>query len=368
MKKKYDLLLVGGGLFNAIIAREASRDGLSCLVIEKKAHLGGCLFCENVEDITVHKYGAHIFHTKEKWIWEYMSGLCVFNHFVNSPLARYKDKIYNLPFNMNTFYQLWGVITPEQARQKINEQRGKNDESNLEAKALSLVGTDIYYKLIKGYTEKQWGVPADQLPAFIIERLPLRFTYDNSYFSDPYQGVPIGGYNTIISQCFEKCDVMLNTDYFDCREIEQVARRVVFTGMIDEYFDYVYGKLEYRSLLFENSVLDCSNFQGCAVVNYTEKEIPYTRIIEHKHFEFGQQEKTVITKEYPLKWEPGLKPYYPVNTPFNNKLYDQYRKLALKKTNVYFGGRLGHYKYYNMDQVVDISLKVYKQIKDTMVL
>ena len=360
---KYDLLLVGAGLFNAIIAREATKRRKKCLVIEKRNHIGGNLYCENVEGINVHKYGAHIFHTSNEPVWKYMNELCRFNHYINSPLARYKDKIYNLPFNMNTFYQLWGTITPEETLTKLNEQKLKiSNPANFEEQALSLVGADLYERLIKGYTEKQWGQEATQLPAFIINRVPVRFTYNNNYFNDVYQGIPIGGYNSIFEECFKNCDVILNEDFFNNQQLANKADVVVFSGMIDQYYNYRFGQLEYRSLRFESEVLDMENYQGNAVVNYTEKEIPYTRIIEHKHFEFGEQAKTVITREYPLQWRCGLEPYYPVNTEENQKIIQQYKLLAQKETNVYFGGRLGLYQYMDMDQTVKEAVALLEKL------
>ena len=361
--KKYDLLLVGAGLFNAIIARGATKQGKKCLVVEKRNHIGGNLYCENIEGINVHQYGAHIFHTSNKKVWDYMNELCEFNHYINSPLARYKDKLYNLPFNMNTFYQLWGTITPEETLAKLEEQKLKiATPCNFEEQALSLVGSDLYEKLIKGYTEKQWGQDAAQLPSFIIQRLPIRFTYNNNYFNDIYQGIPIGGYNSIFEKCFEGCDIVLNTDFMENQHLAKEAKTIVFSGRIDQYYNYCFGQLEYRSLRFENEILDTDNYQGNAVVNYTEREVPYTRIIEHKHFEFGTQAKTVITKEYPQSWKPGLEPYYPVNTEKNNSLYQKYRELSLKETNVCFGGRLGSYQYYDMDKVVEAALLTSNQL------
>ncbi len=359
----YDYLLVGAGLFNAIFAREAKKDGKKCLVVEKRNHKGGNLYCENIKSINVHKYGAHIFHTNDKAIWNYMRDLCEFNHYINSPLAKYKDEIFNLPFNMNTFYQLWKVRFPHEAIDKIEKQRLKiENPTNLEEQALSLVGTDIYEKLIKGYTEKQWGRDAKTLPAFIIKRIPVRFTYNNNYFEDVYQGIPKGGFNSIFDQCFEGCDLFLNTDFFANKDIINSAQKTIFSGMIDQYYDYCYGQLEYRSLVFENEILDIPNYQGNAVVNYTEREIPYTRIIEHKHFEFGTQSQTVITKEYPKQWNRGSEPYYPVNTERNNQILLKYKDLALKEKNVHFGGRLGAYQYWDMDKTVNESLLLYKKL------
>ncbi|MFV0329288.1 MAG: UDP-galactopyranose mutase [Dysgonomonas sp.] len=362
-KYKYDYLLVGGGLFNAIFAYKASQENKKCLVIERRAHLGGNIYSETVEGINVQKYGAHIFHTKNKSVWEFMQTLCQFNHYINSPLARYQNKIYNLPFNMNTFYQLWGVKTPQEAKDKIKSQQIKIDNpSNLEEQALSLVGYDIFEKLIKGYTEKQWGTKASKLPAFIINRIPLRFTFNNNYFEDPYQGIPIGGYSPIIEKCFAHSDILLNTDFIKEHSLRGLAKSMVYTGMIDEYYNYQYGALEYRSLNFEEKILDSENFQGNAVVNYTEQSIPYTRIVEHKHFEFGTQPKTVISIEYPCKWDKGAEPYYPINTQGNNLLYAKYKELAKNENNVYFSGRLGTYQYNDMDKTVHDALKLYETL------
>ncbi len=358
----YDYLIVGAGLFGAVFAHEMTAKGKKCLVIDKRAHIGGNIYTEEIEGINVHKYGAHIFHTSKKEIWDYVNKFATFNRYTNSPVARYKDEIYNLPFNMNTFNKLWGVITPQEAREKIEEQvkeAGIVNPSNLEEQAISLVGKDIYEKLVKGYTEKQWGKRADELPAFIIKRLPVRMTYDNNYFNDLYQGIPVGGYTPMIEKLLEGSDVLLNTDYFGDREaFNNKAEKVLFTGMIDEYFDYCFGELEYRSLKFESQVLDTDNYQGNAVVNYTEYEVPYTRIIEHKHFEYGTQPKTVITKEYPARWKHGDEPYYPMNDEKNNALYEKYKELATKEDKVLFGGRLGMYKYYDMHNVIEEALKL----------
>ena len=322
--QKYDCLIVGAGLYGSIFAFEMNKKGKKCLVIDKRDHIGGNIYCENIEGINVHKYGAHIFHTSNKEVWEYINQFCEFNNYINSPVANYKGEIYNLPFNMNTFNKLWGVRTPEEARRKIEEQKkefGIVESKNLEEQAISLIGKDIYEKLIKGYTEKQWGRKATELPAFIIKRLPVRFIYDNNYFNDRYQGIPIGGYTKIIEKMLEGIEIKLNTNFFDNREyFENIAEKIVFTGMIDEFYNYQFGKLEYRSLRFETEILNEENYQGNAVVNYTEREIPYTRIIEHKHFEFGKQEKTVITREYPSEWKEGDEPYYPVNDEKNNNL------------------------------------------------
>ncbi|WP_461206111.1 UDP-galactopyranose mutase [Clostridium sp. DL1XJH146] len=361
MSKKYDYLIVGAGLFGAIFAYEATRQGKKCLVVDRRNHIGGNIYCESIEGINVHKYGAHIFHTSNKNVWEYVNQFAEFNRYTNSPIVNYNGEIYNLPFNMNTFSKLWGVFTPQEAKSKIEEQKkeaGITESKNLEEQAISLVGTDIYEKLIKGYTEKQWGRKATELPAFIIKRLPVRFTYDNNYFNDRYQGIPEGGYNEITEKMLDSIDVELNTDYFTNKErLDEIADKVVFTGMIDEFYDYRFGKLEYRSLKFENEVLDIENYQGNAVVNYTDAATPFTRIIEHKHFEFGTQPKTVITKEYPVEWKPGDEPYYPVNNNKNNELFIKYKELADKEENVIFGGRLANYKYYDMHHVIYHALE-----------
>ena len=357
----YDYLVVGSGLFGSIFAYEANKKGYKCLVIDKRSHVGGNIYTEEIEGIQVHKYGAHIFHTSNKMVWEYIQQFTEFNRFTNSPIAYYKGEIFNMPFNMNTFNRLWGVVTPEEAQKKIAEQiyqSGIKEPKNLEEQAISLVGKDIYEKLIKGYTQKQWGRACNELPSFIIKRLPVRFTYDNNYFNDLYQGIPIGGYTQIIEKMLDGIEVYTNYDFFEHKEeLQKMAKKIVFTGMIDQYFDYCYGELEYRSLKFEEEVLDCSNYQGNAVVNYNEYEIPYTRVIEHKHFEFGQQEKTVITREYPEKWEKGDEPYYPMNDEKNNKLYEKYKLLADKEKDVIFGGRLGMYKYFDMHHVIEEALK-----------
>lgn len=358
----YDYLIVGGGLFGSVFAYEAKKRGKKCLVIDKREHIAGNIFTEEIEGIQVHKYGAHIFHTSNKQVWEYMNQFAEFNHYVNSPIAVYKDEVYNLPFNMNTFSKMWGIKRPEEAQHIINEQisaLGIEEPSNLEEQALVLVGKDIYEKLVKGYTEKQWGRPCKELPAFIIKRLPIRFIYDNNYFNDRYQGIPIGGYTQIVKKMLEGVEVKLGTDYFEfIKENKDIAEKTVFTGMIDEYFQYALGVLEYRTVRFETEILDTKNYQGNAVVNYTDGEVPYTRIIEHKHFEFGQQEKTVISKEYSLEWKQGMEPYYPVNNEKNNFLYEEYKKLASKESRVIFGGRLGSYRYYDMDKVVEQALKL----------
>ncbi len=358
---QYDYLIVGSGLFGAVFAHEAKKKGKKCLVIDKRNHQGGNVYCEQVEGINVHKYGAHIFHTNDKEIWDYVNQFVEFNRYTNSPIAFYKDEVYNLPFNMNTFQQLWGVRTPEEAQNKIEEQvkaSGIKDPKNLEEQAISLVGIDIYEKLIKGYTEKQWGRKATELPAFIIKRLPVRFTYDNNYFNDKYQGIPIGGYNKLIEGLLDGIEVRLEVDFFAQREeFTQIADKIVFTGKIDEFYNNQFGSLEYRSLKFETKTLDQANFQGNAVINYTESKIPYTRIIEHKHFEFGTQKKTVITYEYPDEWSLGKESYYPVNDDKNNAIYNQYKSLAEKDKNIIFGGRLAEYKYYDMHQIIGSALK-----------
>ncbi|QNU67707.1 UDP-galactopyranose mutase [Ruminiclostridium herbifermentans] len=365
----YDYLIVGTGIFGSIFAYEANRRGKKCLVIDKRSHIGGNIYTSLVEGINVHNYGAHIFHTSNKDLWEYVNKFAEFNRYTNSPVARYKSEIYNLPFNMNTFNKMWGVTTPLEAKAKIQQQieeAGILEPKNLEEQAISLVGRDIYERLVKGYTEKQWGRRATELPCFIIKRLPIRFTYDNNYFNDKYQGIPIGGYTQIIEKMLKGIEVRLNMDFFMHREeLTALADKIVFTGMIDEFYNYCYGELEYRSLRFETEVLDCENYQGNAVVNYTEYEIPYTRIIEHKHFEFGCESqnvnpKTVITKEYPVAWKHGDEPYYPMNDDRNNELYAKYRALADKEKKVIFGGRLGMYKYFDMHNVVAEALSCVK--------
>jgi len=355
-KKLYDYLVVGAGLFGAIFAYEANKWGKKVLVIDKRNHMGGNCYCENIEGINVHKYGPHIFHTSNKEVWEYINQFVNFNNYINSPIAYYKGEIYNLPFNMNTFNKLWGVVTPDEAKLKIKEQI-RNAEvkkiQNLKEKAISLVGTDIFEKLIKGYTEKQWGRNCTELPAFIIERLPVRFKYDNNYFDDKYQGIPIGGYNKMFKKLLNGIKVKLNSNFFENKEeYGKISEKIVYTGMIDQFYNYKFGVLEYRSLKFENEILDINNYQGNAIVNYTEREIPYTRIVEHKHFEYRNQKKTVITKEYPIEYEQSVEPYYPVNDEKNNVIFEKYKKLTNGELNVIFGGRLADYKYYNMDQVV----------------
>ncbi len=359
--KKYDYVLVGGGLYSGVFAYLARKQGKKCLVLEKREHLGGNLYCEETEGIHVHRYGAHIFHTSNRKVWQFVNELAEFNRYTNSPVANYLGEMYNLPFNMNTFSKMWGVSTPEQAKAKIDEQRQviTSEPKNLEEQAISLVGTDIYEKLVKGYTEKQWGRDCKELPAFIIKRLPVRFTYDNNYFNDLYQGIPIGGYNVITDKLFEGCDVELSVDYLDNREhYDSLGEKIIYTGMIDAFYGYQFGKLEYRSLKFETETLNTDNYQGVAVVNYTDRETPYTRIIEHKHFEFGTQDKTVITREYPVDWSEGMEPYYPVNDETNQNLYQAYEKLAQKEERVIFGGRLAEYKYYDMDKVIESAFKM----------
>lgn len=357
MMKKYDYVLVGSGLFAGTFAYEAGKRGKKCLVVEKRSNLGGNIYCEKIEDINVHKYGAHIFHTSNRKVWEFVNSLVEFNRYTNSPVANYHGEIYNMPFNMNTFSKMWDdVRTPAEAKARIAEQKAKitGEPKNLEEQAISLVGEDIYKKLVKGYTEKQWGRDCKDLPAFIIKRLPVRYTYDNNYFNDLYQGIPIGGYNVLIDALFAGCDVELNVDYNENKEkYNELGEKVLYTGTLDSYYDYCYGKLEYRSLKFETEVLDEENHQGVAVVNYTDRETPYTRMIEHKHFEYGTQEKTVVTKEYPADWEEGMEPYYPINDERNQSLYQKYAELAAKEENMIFGGRLAEYKYYDMDKVIE---------------
>lgn len=355
----YDYLIVGAGFFGAVFAHEAQKRGKRCLVVERRGHIGGNCYTADVESIHVHRYGAHIFHTSDRQIWTYINQFCTFNNYVNSPIANYRGEIYNMPFNMNTFSRLWNISTPAEAKAIIDAQRADApaQPQNLEEQAISLVGRDIYEKLVKGYTEKQWGRPCTELPAFIIRRLPVRFRYDNNYFNDRYQGVPEGGYTPIFEKLLDGIEVRLNCDYFDHKdELRAQCRKVVFTGPIDRYFDYCYGPLQFRSLRFESEVLDMENYQGNAVVNYTDRETPYTRVIEHKHFEFGTQPKTVITREYPMDWHPGDEPYYTVNDEKNDQLYQRYAALAERETDVLFGGRLGEYKYYDMDKVIASAL------------
>lgn len=357
---KYDYLVVGAGLYGAVFAYEAKKAGKRVLVIDKRPHIAGNIYTEELEGINVHKYGAHIFHTSDKAVWEYINQFAEFNNYINSPVAVYKDELYNLPFNMNTFSKMWNIRTPEEAKHIIEKQKAEcavGEPKNLEEQALSLVGRDVYEKLVKGYTEKQWGRSCTELPAFIIRRLPCRFTYDNNYFNDRYQGIPVGGYTAIVEKMLENIEVRLNVNFLENRpEYENIADKIVYTGMIDQFYDYKLGVLEYRSVRFETEVLDCENYQGNAVVNYTDREVPYTRIIEHKHFEFGKQEKTVISREYSSEWKKGDEPYYPVNDEKNNSLYEKYRELSQKENKVIFGGRLGGYKYYDMDKVIRAAL------------
>ena len=392
--KKYDYLIVGSGLFGATFAHLAHKQGKTCLVIDKRPHLGGNIYCENIEGINVHKYGAHIFHTSNKEVWDFVNAIVEFNRYTNSPVANYKGKLYNLPFNMNTFYQMWGVTTPEEAQAKIDEQKaeavakmkadGVSEPRNLEEQAQVLIGKDIYERLIKGYTEKQWGRKCTDLPAFIIKRLPVRLVFDNNYFNDKYQGIPVGGYNKLIDGLLEGIDTMTSVDFFadniqkltenkesslkaglikDCWK--EIAEKLVFTGKIDQFYDYQFGKLNYRTVRFEQEIIDCPNYQGNAVVNYTEQEVPYTRVIEHKHFEmFGVEvyncPKTVISKEYSTEWKDGMEPYYPVNDKENSELYAQYKNLADQEKDVIFGGRLAEYKYYDMAPIIEKALAMFK--------
>lgn len=392
--KKYDYLIVGSGLFGATFAHLAHKQGKTCLVIDKRPHLGGNIYCETIEGINVHKYGAHIFHTSNKEVWDFVNAIVEFNRYTNSPVANYKGKLYNLPFNMNTFYQMWGVTTPEEAQAKIDEQKaeavakmkadGVNEPRNLEEQAQVLIGKDIYERLIKGYTEKQWGRKCTDLPAFIIKRLPVRLVFDNNYFNDKYQGIPVGGYNKLIDGLLEGIDTMTSVDFFagniqklaenkeasqkaglikDCWQ--EIAEKLVFTGKIDQFYDYQFGKLNYRTVRFEQEIIDSPNYQGNAVVNYTEREVPYTRVIEHKHFEmFGAEvyncPKTVISKEYSTEWKDGMEPYYPVNDKENSELYAQYKNLADQEKDVIFGGRLAEYKYYDMAPIIEKALAMFK--------
>lgn len=386
--KKYDYLIVGSGLFGVTFAHLAHKQGKTCLVIDKRPHLGGNIYCENIEGINVHKYGAHIFHTSNKEVWNFVNSIVEFNRYTNSPVANYKGKLYNLPFNMNTFYQMWGVTTPAEAQAKIDEQKaeavakmkadGVSEPRNLEEQAQVLIGKDIYERLIKGYTEKQWGRKCTDLPAFIIKRLPVRLIFDNNYFNDKYQGIPIGGYNKLIDGLLEGADTKVSVDFFK-DEIElpngnkgmlkdhwkELASKLVFTGKIDEFYNYQFGKLNYRTVRFEQETIDCPNYQGNAVVNYTEREVPYTRVIEHKHFEmFGAEvyetPKTVISKEYSTEWKDGMEPYYPVNDKENSELYAQYKNLADQEEDVIFGGRLAEYKYYDMAPIIEKALAMFK--------
>jgi len=361
--KRYDYILAGSGLYAGVWAREAVKRGRTCLVVEKRDHIGGNVYCEEIEGIHVHRYGAHIFHTSDREVWDYVNELAEFNRYTNSPVANYKGEMYNMPFNMNTFSKMWNISTPAEAKAIIEEQRKAvtGEPKNLEEQAIRLVGTDIYKKLVKGYTEKQWGRDCRELPAFIIKRLPVRFTYDNNYFNDLYQGIPVGGYNVIINRLFEGCDIETGTDYLEHREkYDALGDMVIYTGAIDAWYQYQFGRLEYRSLRFETEILDEENHQGVAVVNYTDRETPYTRVIEHKHFEFGTQPRTVITREYPADWEEGMEAYYTVNDEKNQKLYQKYAGLASKEKHVIFGGRLAEYKYYDMDKVIASALHAVK--------
>ena len=361
----YDYLIVGAGLFGAVFAREATDKGKKVLVIDKRDHIAGNVFTREIEGINVHEYGAHIFHTNNREVWKYVNKFAEFNRFTNAPVANYKGELYSLPFNMYTFNKMWGVVTPEEAKAKIEEQRkaaGITEPKNLEEQAISLVGTDIYEKLIKGYTKKQWGRPCSELPAFIIKRLPVRYTFDNNYFNALFQGIPMGGYTKMVENMLKGIEVRTGVDYFDVKdELEAQAQKVIYTGPIDAYFDYKLGTLEYRSVRFETEVLDTDNFQGNAAVNFTDEETPWTRIIEHKFFEFGEQPKTVISREYSSEWEKGDEPYYPVNDEKNGKLYEEYKKLADAEEKVVFGGRLGEYKYYDMDKVIESALEAAKK-------
>ena len=362
MDKKYDYLIVGSGLFGAIFAYEAKKRGKECLVIERRDHIAGNIYCENVHGINVHKYGAHIFHTSNRAVWDYINQFAEFNNYINSPVAVYKDELYNLPFNMNTFSKMWGIKTPAEARAIIEKQKAEyniTEPKNLEEQALSLIGKDVYEKLIKGYTEKQWGRSCTELPAFIIKRLPVRYTYDNNYFNDRWQGIPIGGYTKIIEKMLEGIDVLTSTSFEDYKAAHDISdMRIVYTGNIDEYFGYKYGALQYRTVRFETEYMpDTDNYQGNAVVNYTEREVPYTRVIEHRHFEKCDAKGTVVSKEFSSEWSVGIEPYYPINNDENNALYKKYEQLALQEKNVIFGGRLGKYKYYDMDKVIEAALQ-----------
>ncbi|MGI6107348.1 MAG: UDP-galactopyranose mutase [Lachnospiraceae bacterium] len=363
---KYDYVLVGSGLYSGTIAALAAEAGKTCLVLEKRNEVGGNVYCEEIEGIHVHKYGAHIFHTSSREVWNFVNRFAEFNRYTNSPIANYKGEIYNLPFNMNTFSRMWGIRTPDEARAIIEKQRGavSGTPKNLEEQAISLVGTDIYEKLVKGYTEKQWGRSCAELPSFIIRRIPVRYTYDNNYFNDLWQGIPIGGYNALTQKLFEKADVITGTDYLaDPGKWNAMGERVIYSGPIDAFYGYRFGNLEYRTVRFETEVLDTPNYQGVAVVNYTDRETPWIRIIEHKHFEFGTQPKTVISREYSTAWKPGMEPYYPVNDEKNSALYAKYRALADKEPKVVFGGRLGEYRYYNMDQVIASAMETWKKLQ-----
>lgn len=358
----YDYLIIGAGIYGSCFAFKANESGKKVLVIDKRSHLGGNIYCENIKGINVHKYGAHIFHTSNKKVWDFVNSFVEFNRYTNSPLANYRGKLYNLPFNMNTFYTLWGTKTPAEVKARIEQQRqnsGIIHPKNLEEQAISLVGQDIYNTLIKEYTEKQWGRKATDLPSFIIKRIPIRFTFDNNYFNDLYQGIPIGGYNILINGLLKNIETQVNTNFFDNREyFTSIAQKIVYTGPIDEFYNYCYGKLAYRSLRFEEEILDCPNYQGNAVINYIDSNIPYTRIIEHKHFEFGQQTQTVISKEYPVEWKEGCDPYYPINDDTNMHLYKKYQELSLSETNIIFGGRLAEYRYYDVHQIIEKILNL----------
>lgn len=361
---KYDYVLAGSGLFAGVFAYHARKAGKTCLVVEKRNHIGGNIYCKEIEGINVHVYGAHIFHTNNREVWDFVNSLVEFNRYTNSPVANYHGEIYNLPFNMNTFSKMWGVVTPDEAKKIIEEQCQciKGEPKNLEEQAISLVGEDIYRKLIKEYTEKQWGRDCKELPSFIIKRLPVRFTYDNNYFDAAYQGIPIGGYTRLAEKLFEGCEILLNTDYLADKDyFDSLGAKVIYTGPIDAYFGYCFGKLQYRTVSFETEILDTDNYQGNAVVNYTSSDVPYTRIIEHKHFEFGKQPKTVISKEYSTDWKEGMEPYYPVNDEANQMLYRKYAELAADEPKVIFGGRLAEYKYYDMDKVIESAFEVCKK-------
>lgn len=369
--KEYDYVIVGGGLFAGTFAYAATTNGKKCLVVEKRQNLGGNLYCEKIADINVHKYGPHIFHTSNKKVWEFVNSLVSFNRFTNSPIANYHGELYNLPFNMNTFTKMWSdVKTPQEAQARIAQQSQSivGEPRNLEEAAIQQVGIDIYQKLVKGYTEKQWGRDCKELPAFIIQRLPVRYTFDNNYVKDLYQGIPLGGYNVLMDALFDGCDVEINTDYNEKRDTyREMGEKVLYTGMLDAYYDYCYGELEYRSIQFEKELLDMENYQGVAVMNYTDRETPYIRVIEHKHFEFGTQPKTVITREYPVAWQEGMEPYYPVNDARNQELYQKYAQLAGQEKNVMFGGRLAEYRYYDMDKVIESAFDlIEKELKSDM--
>ncbi|MEK4476234.1 UDP-galactopyranose mutase [Paenibacillus sp. FSL R7-0048] len=366
MNKKYDYLIVGAGLYGAVFAHELRKAGKTCLIIDKRDHIAGNIYTAKVDGIQVHKYGAHIFHTSNKEVWIYLNQFAEFNRYINSPIANYHGEIYNLPFNMNTFNKMWGVVTPDEAKKKIEQQRKENyveNPQNLEEQAINLVGLDVYNKLIRGYTEKQWGRSCKEIPAFIIRRLPVRFTYDNNYFDDPYQGIPVGGYTGMIKRMIEGIEVRLGTDYLEDKvKWDELAEKIVYTGPVDAYYGYRFGVLEYRSLRFETEVINMTNYQGNAVVNYTDSRTPYTRIIEHKHFEFGTQPKTVISREYSEEWKRGDEPYYPINDSKNSVLYEKYKALTETQSNVIFGGRLGEYKYYDMDKVVEVALQKVREV------